>query len=105
MARFDVYRNPTRGAADVPLLLDVQADLLGDLGTRVVIPLRRAERFPDARPPAELMPVVEVEGSRYVVETPKLAAVPARALKMPVCSLTDRGADITRALDFLFQGF
>lgn len=105
MARFDVYRNPTRGAADVPWLLDVQADLLGDLGTRVVIPLRRAERFPDARPPAELMPVVEVEGSRYVVETPKLAAVPARALKMPVCSLTDRGADITGALDFLFQGF
>ena len=40
-----------------------------------------------------------------LVETPKLAAIPLRVLKAPVASLADRRDDITRALDFLFQGF
>ncbi|MDH5211807.1 MAG: CcdB family protein, partial [Betaproteobacteria bacterium] len=40
MARFDVYRNPNRKSRDrVPLLLDVQASLLEDLATRLVVPL------------------------------------------------------------------
>lgn len=105
MARFDVYRNPSAGAADTPFLVDVQADLLGDLETRVVIPLRRRDRFPSVRTPSDLIPCVEVEGMACLVETPKLAAIPLRVLKAPVASLADRRDDITRALDFLFQGF
>jgi toxin CcdB len=38
MGRFDVYRNARPGSR-FPLLLDVQADLLADLATRIVIPL------------------------------------------------------------------
>jgi toxin CcdB len=34
MARFDVYRNP----AGAGCLLDIQADLLSHLNTRVVVP-------------------------------------------------------------------
>ncbi len=105
MARFDVYRNPSAGAADTPYLLDVQADLLGDLETRVVVPLRRRDRFPAVRLPSELIPCVDVEGESCQVETPKLAALPRRVLKSPICSLADRRDDITRALDFLFQGY
>ena len=42
MARFDVYRNPEGSG----YLLDVQADLLSDLNTRVVVPLIPAELAP-----------------------------------------------------------
>ena len=46
MARFDVYATPGRHADSTPYLLDVQGDLLDGLDSRVVIPLRRRERFP-----------------------------------------------------------
>jgi len=105
MARFDVYRNSGPHAADVPYLLDVQSDLLQGLNTRVVVPLRRRDRFPSGRLPDRLMPVFEIEGISCFLETPKLAAVPLRLLKTPVISLADNWAAITGALDFLFQGY
>lgn len=40
MAQFDVYENPNPDTQKtVPYLLDVQADLLADLATHVVVPL------------------------------------------------------------------
>lgn len=105
MARFEVLRNGGSHADDVPYLLDVQSDLLHGLGTRVVVPLRRRDRFPASRIPQRLTPVFEIEGIACLLETPKLAAVPLRLLKQPVCSLATEQAVITGALDFLFQGF
>ena len=91
MARFDIYPNPDAArAADVPYLLDVQCDLLAALDSRVVIPLRRVDRF---------------SAVACFMETPKLAAVPGRILKTPVASLAQSSAAIVGALDFLFQGF
>lgn len=105
MARFEVFCNSGAHADDVPFLLDVQSDLLQGLETRVVIPLRRCDRFPVSRIPQRLTPVFNIEGIACLLETPKLAAVPQRLLKQPVCSLTAEQAVITGALDFLFQGF
>jgi len=105
MARFDVYRNGGPHAGDVPYLLDVQSDLLQELNTRVVVPLRRRDRFPAGQLPDRLTPVFEIEGIACFLETPKLAAVPLRLLKTPVVSLADNWAAITGALDFLFQGY
>jgi toxin CcdB len=51
------------------------------------------------------VPVLEVEGIECVVETPKLAAVPTRALKTPVGSLAASQTEITQAQDFLVHGF
>ncbi|MEY4210598.1 MAG: CcdB protein [Pseudomonadota bacterium] len=42
MARFDVFRNTGEVAASVPLLLDVQSDVLSSLDTRIVIPIEKA---------------------------------------------------------------
>ena len=40
MSQFDVYENPkTETNQVIPYLLDVQADLLDNLATRVVVPL------------------------------------------------------------------
>lgn len=42
MARFDVYRNPDGNG----FLLDVQADLMSRLNSRLVIPLVRSDIAP-----------------------------------------------------------
>jgi toxin CcdB len=105
VARFDVYRNPGAQAADVPYLLDVQSNILSSLETRVVVPLRLHSRFPASKLPGNLSPLVMVEDSECIMETPKLAAVPLRILKTPVTTLAASHYEITAALDFLFQGF
>lgn len=106
MARFDIYPNPDAArAADVPYLLDVQCDLLAALDSRVVVPLRRIDRFASVGLPKNLAPVFEIEGVACFMETPKLAAVPGRILRMPVASLAQSSAAIVGAMDFLFQGF
>lgn len=105
MARFDVYRNSGPHAADTPYLLDVQSELLEGLETRVVIPLRRRDRFPAVGLPANVTPIFLVEGVECLLETPKLAAVPLRLLKAPVATLADQRQEIVAALDFLFEGF
>lgn len=105
MARFDVYRNTGKHASDIPYLLDVQSALLDGLETRVVVPLRRRDRFPACVVPARLTPVFLVEDMECLMETPKLAAVPVRMLNTPVLSLADAQAAVTGALAFLFQGY
>ena len=106
MARFDIYPNPGQTKkSDVPFLLEVQGDLLSALDSRVVVPLRRVDRFDKVALPKNLAPTFEIDGLTCFMETPKLAAVPARILKSPVASLANHQATVTAALDFLFQGF
>ena len=105
MARFDVYANPGRHADSTPYLLDVQSDLLDGLESCVVIPLRRRERFPAVPLADRLTPTVRIEGAEYMLETPKMGAVPRRALGAPLLSLAAERARVTAAMDFVFQGF
>ena len=108
MAQFAVHRNPnpvTRSA--IPLLLDVQNDLLEDLGTRVVIPLYKAATEADGAQDAtieRLTPLVEIEGASYIAMTSELAGVPRKSLGAQVADLAHRRNDIVAALDFLFTG-
>lgn len=105
MARFDVYANPGVHARTTPYLLDVQSDLLDGLDSRMVIPLRCLEHFPKIPLPARLIPVLQIEGKSYLLETPKMAAVPRKILKTPITSLAAEHIHITAALDFLFQDY
>lgn len=105
MARFDVYRNPGEHAREFPFLLDVQSELLADMETRVVVPLRRCDKFPCRKVPGDLVPVFAIDGIDCMMQTPLLAAVPARILKKPVVSMGDERQRIVAALDFLFDGF
>ncbi len=106
MARFDIYPNPGHNKkSDVPYLLDVQSDLLSALDSRVVVPLRRVDRFDKVTLPKSLAPVFEIDGLSCFMETAKLAAVPAKILQLPVTSLANQHVAITTALDFLFQGY
>jgi toxin CcdB len=105
MARYDVYANPGTHAKTTPYLLDVQSDLFDGLESRMVIPLRSLKYFPNVKLSARLTPVLTVLGEELLLETPKMGSVPQRILKKPVASLASEQAQITAALDFLFQGY
>lgn len=99
MARFDLYQNPDRSG----FLLDVQSDLLSDLNTRVVVPLMPLDDAP--RPATILNPVFDIHEVPCVMVTQFLSAVPIGLLRRPMGSLARKSEVITRALDFLYQGF
>lgn len=99
MARFDVFPNPEgRG-----FLLDVPANLLDGLNTRIVVPLMPASAAP--LPARRLNPVFDIEAEPHVMVTQFMAAVPLALLRAPVASLVGRDAEIGNALDMLFVGF
>jgi len=105
MARFDVFANSGTHAANTPYLLDVQSDLFDGLDSRVVIPLRLLSHFARVKLPENLMPIFSVNGQDCLLETPKMAAVPLRALKAPVASLAAQQDRVVAAMDFLFNGY
>lgn len=98
MARYDVYPNPTGG-----YVLDVQADLLDDLKTRIVIPLLMRTLAP--LPAKRLNPSFEIEGVDHILVTQFMAAIPASTLKKPVMNLSSSHDEIITALDMVFHGF
>ena len=99
MARFSVYRNPNAAG----YLLNVQANILDHLNTRMVVPLLPLSSAPT--PAKTLNPVFSITGTSVVMVTQFMAAIPASLLKSPESSLEFSRNEITAALDFLFQGF
>ena len=104
MAQFTVYKNKNPGTkAAYPYLLDVQSELLAELQTRVVVPLARltASR---KKPIRDLTPVLDIEGSSYLLLVPQLAGIPKNELGAPVISVVTHRDEIIAALDFLITG-
>ena len=96
MAQFDLWR-----LEDGLLVVDLQTDLIGIEASRIVAPLRDADRY--AAFPG-LTPVVEVEGQRWIVRVQELAAVPAAELRNRAGSLSGMRDPLKRALDILIDG-
>lgn len=104
MAQFDVFENiHPETKKEIPFLLDVQADLLGDLATHVVVPLVLATIMKS--PAKHLNPEFIINKTRVVMSTAELAGVPVRIFGNKVHSLADSRGEIISALDFLFTGF
>ena len=102
MARFDVHK--MKEQADVPLVVDVQADFLEDLRTRMVIPLLPMADAKD-EVAVRLKPVVNVAGEPFVLMTTDVSAIASSALGECVASIERQQQLVIDALDFLFQGF
>lgn len=98
MARFHVYANVEGGG----YLLDVQANLLNHLDTRVVVPLLPRDAAP--KPAKVLNPVFEIDGASCMMATQFMAAVPCRLMGTEVLNLQQEAHTIVDALDCLFQG-
>jgi toxin CcdB len=94
MARFDVYR-----LADGGLVIDCQADVLDDIGTRFVLPLLP----PGAAPPSNgrLNPMFEVNGETLVMVTQFATSLRTAELKSRVTSLDREHLRIIGAIDVL----
>lgn len=101
MAQFDVHKNPRGGA--YPLLLDVQADVLARLATRVVVPLMALKRY-GSKPISRLNPTATIGRVDYVLVFQELAAIPAANLGEHVISLAHRRGELVAALDLVFTG-
>jgi toxin CcdB len=104
MPQFSVHRNqhaPTR--LRFPLLLDIQTNFLGELATRVVIPLT-PQAASKSQKMNRLTPVVVVDGKQYIAVTPQLSAIAKKELGPVVADLAADGADFIGALDFLLTG-
>lgn len=99
MARFDVYRQPDSGG----YLLDCQADILGMLNTRFVVPLLSPDEAPLAG--VRLNPTFAIEGEPVVMYTQFAASVPVNELGDLVCSLTSEHSSIMNAFDMLLTGY
>ena len=104
MAQFDVYENQNPETKEsIPYLLDVQADLLDNLPTRVVVPLITVAAIGKAA--KYLNPQFKIKRTTVIMSTAELAGVNLHVLGNKVCSLKDQRTEIIAALDFLFTGF
>lgn len=102
--QFDVYENKNPASKKrFPYLLDVQAELLDSLDTRVVIPLA-PRPLSEGRTLTRLMPVLQIESGEYVAHTPQMAGISRRHLGVNVSNIAQARTDIIAALDFLFTG-
>jgi toxin CcdB len=103
MAQFDVHKNVAPSRSRVPYLLDVQADLLHVLATRVVVPLVKPAEVGN-QIIRQLHFEVDVEGHRLIALTSELAAIPTKALGPRVANLAALRSTIIRALDVIISG-
>ncbi|NQD92287.1 CcdB family protein [Pseudomonas sp. CrR25] len=104
MPQFAVHKNTNSVTkAAVPFLLDVQSDLIAELGTRVVVPLYTATAM-KGKVLRTLTPTFEIEGEQYVMVTLQLAGIAKRQLGAHVADLSAQRNEIIAALDMLITG-
>ncbi|WNO53838.1 CcdB family protein [Stakelama saccharophila] len=98
MAQFDIVR-----LAGGELAIDCQSDLLRDIATRFVVPLRK---MPDAPPRRErLNPIFTVGDAEWVMVTQFASAVRCEQIDATIGSLGNDYLRVTAALDMLISGF
>jgi toxin CcdB len=97
MAQFDIY-----GYQGLGLLLDVQAELLDGLTSRMVVPLLPLDAAPI--PAKKLNPIFLVGDTRYMMATQFMASVSLVELGDKVGSLAHEHYAIKPAIDMLFDG-
>ncbi|KQY12685.1 CcdB family protein [Rhizobium sp. Root482] len=99
MARFHVYRLKPDGVSAI----DLQANILSDLPSRLMAPL-----YPVAEMSwsiSRLNPRFIIGGELHAMATQRMAAIPISEIGAELADLSARSDDIIAATDFLFQGF
>lgn len=84
-----------------PYVLDLQSNLLADLGTRLVAPLQHRGSVDPAEIIDELMPVLNIGGEDFVLFTQEAAAYPVKGLGHAIADLSVHSSRLTGALDRL----
>lgn len=101
--QFDVCANLNEDTkASIPFLLDLQANLLSQLATRIVAPLMLVKHA--AKNIQHLQPAFVIDGKKVILLTNEMAGVPVSILGRKVTSLLNERQTILSAIDFLFTG-
>mgnify|MGYP003625776225 FL=1 len=95
MAKGDIFRFETG------YVVDAQSDLLSDLRTRVVVPLKPISQFP--KPADRLNPVIKIGGDDWVLLPQFIATLSTSELGEKVGEFED-AFKLTNALDMVFHG-
>ncbi len=104
MAQFDVYKNLSKSSRDAyPFLVDIQHSILGDLSTRMVVPLTR-NKLNSSLVIKKLTPEVDFDGKGYIFVTQQITTVPAETLKSVVGTLSESRSALVDAIDFAITG-
>ena len=105
MAQFDIHSNADpRTREETPYLVDLQAEVLSELATRVVAPVRpRAAHRQSVI--SRLHPVIPVGDVEHVAFVSELAAVPASILGPVIASARHLRTELLDATDLLLTGF
>lgn len=98
MQQFDVCRLRDRPEQLVVIL---QHDIADELDTRVVAPLSDK---PYRRLIGRIRVPVEIDGSPYVIQLDRMAAIERRAIGASVANLQPNESHLKSALDLLFFG-
>lgn len=85
------------------LVVDVQADLLRYLDTRLTVPLLPIGNDPPTI--ARLNPLLEVDGQQYRLGTQFMGTIATKDLGAQVMSFEHVGDTILSAIDLLLTGF
>jgi toxin CcdB len=102
--QFDLYQNKNQASKGrFPLLLDVQADLLSEMQTRMVIPLAPKAAFAE-KAISILMPTITVQDTEYLAVTGQMASIARSHLGGRVGNAGKHRQAIVTAIDLLFAG-
>jgi len=103
MAQFDVYVNPNPNSQQhIPYLVDIQADLLDHLSTRVVAPLYRQGNIVNLL--QQLNPIITMKDKSFILSIAELAAIPFSSLGAPISNTHHERESIMAAVDLLITG-
>ncbi len=103
MAQFDVYRNPNpNGRTAAPYVVSLQSDLLDQLPSRWVAPLKPSKNI--SQRVEGLMPEVELDGKKFTIFMYESGAVPVQSLGNKIASLDGHRYELIRAVDILVSG-
>ncbi len=104
MEQFAVYKNENKNSKKTyPYFVDVQSDMLNELNSRIVIPLS-SQKILNNLNVEKLCPVVEIDGSQFVLLTNQMTSVPCSILKTKVTNLEQYRWEILGAIDLLLTG-
>lgn len=101
--QYTVYQN-NGNSRDYPFLLDIQSDIIEDLNTRLAIPLYPLSGL-RSQAALRLNPLLEINGTPYLLLTHAMASVRKAQLGAEVCSVEHYRYQIKSAIDFLLDGF
>ncbi len=104
MSQFAVYKNISPNSKSAyPYFLDVQNEMISDLGSRVVIPLVAYDAKAQLK---KLTSVVVIENKRYIIMTNLMTVIPVVNLthKNFVCEIGHMRDEIFSAIDVLITG-